>query len=50
MEEGRLVKLVHVRREQNGISHYLASFGRTECRMAGPGDICDLFKNELAPE
>lgn len=52
MREGREVKVAHIVREQNGVSHYLALFGRTEKRTAvwlgsGPGDVPDLCKNEL---
>ena len=52
LREGRMFKLSHVRREQNGASHYLASFGRTEGRImvwlgSGPGDVPDICKNDL---
>lgn len=55
MSEGRAVKLAHVCREQNSISHYLANFGRTECRTvawlgSGPGAVPDLCKTEHALE
>ena len=55
MSEGRVVKLAHICREQNSISHYLANFGRTECRAVvllgpGPGAVPDLCKFEHALE
>ena len=55
MSEGRVVKLADICREQNSISHYLASFGRTECRTvvwlgSGPGNVPDLCKTDYALE
>lgn len=52
MREGRDFKLAHVAREENGVSHYLANFGRLEERTSvwlgsGPGDAPDLCKNDL---
>ena len=52
MSEGRVVNLAHICREQNSISHYLASFGRTECRTvvwlgSGPGNVPDLCMTDM---
>lgn len=50
----RSIKLGHVHREQNRISHYLAAFGRQERRTvvwlgSGAGELPELCKKELAP-
>ncbi|XBJ12134.1 hypothetical protein VPH35_016713 [Triticum aestivum] len=55
LREERMFKLSHVHREQNGASHYLASFERTEGRTvvwlgSGPGDVPDICKNDLCPD
>ena len=52
LREERMFKLSHVCREQNGASHYLASFGRTKGRTMvwlgwGPGDVPDICTNDL---
>ena len=53
--DGRLVKLAHARREQYGISHHLAAFGRIKKRTvvwlgSGPSEVPDLCKKEIDPE
>ena len=49
MMGGREVRLAHIPRDQNTVSHFLADFGRVEERTAvwlgsGPGDVPDLCK------
>lgn len=50
-KEERECRLLHVKREQNSVSHFLASFGRVEDRTvvwihSGPGDVPQLCVTE----
>ena len=52
MMEGREVKLVHISRDQNKVSHFLANFGRVEeCTVvwlgSSPGDVPGLCKQDF---
>ena len=51
MPGGREIKMVHVCREENRVSHYLANYGRVHKRMivwlgSGPKKVPDLCKAE----
>ena len=51
MSGGREIKLIDVRREQNGVSHYLVNYGRVHKRTvvwlgSGPEEVPSLCKAE----